>query len=96
MYHYKSGSSSARQRNAIKWRLAAWWRADDEPALNTSLVAAIFQEIRTCIARNPYSFLFFRGGPDPLSPRLLIRPSKCIEINYITIKSYFYPSPRSL
>ena len=37
------------------------------PSLNAGLVAAIFQGIRTCIARKPYILCFFRVGPDPLS-----------------------------
>ena len=45
------------------------WHADDGPTLNAGLVAAIFQGIRTCIARKPYIFVIFqRGAPDPLSP----------------------------
>ena len=44
------------------------WRADDGPTLNAGLVAAIFQGIRTCIARKPYIFVIFQGGPDPLAP----------------------------
>ena len=44
------------------------WRADDGPTLNPVLVAAIFQGIRTCIARKSYIFAIFQGeGPDPLS-----------------------------
>ena len=42
-----SGPSSARQRNAIRWR------ADNGPTLNASLVAAIFQGNWTCIALTP-------------------------------------------
>ena len=38
--------------------------------LNASLVAAIFQGIRTCIARKPYIFVIFQcGGPD-LDPHM--------------------------
>ena len=48
--------------------MAFRWRANDGPTLNPGLVAAIFQGIRTCIARNPYIFVIFQGGPDPLSP----------------------------
>ena len=33
--------------------MAFRWRADDGPTLNAGLVAAIFHEIRTCIARIP-------------------------------------------
>ena len=39
-----SGPSSAHE-------MAFRWRADDRPTLNAGLVAAIFQGIRTCIAR---------------------------------------------
>ena len=42
--------------------------ADDGPTLNTGLTAAIFQGIGTYIARKPYIFVIFQGGPDPLSP----------------------------
>ena len=52
-----SGPSSARQRN---FRL----HADECPTLIAGL-AAIFQGIRTCIARKPYIFVIFQcGGPD--------------------------------
>ena len=69
-----SGPSSARQRNAIKggetplkaFRL----HADECPTLNAGLAAAIFQGIRTCIARKPYIFVIFQcGGPD-LDPHM--------------------------
>ena len=41
------------------------WHADECPTLNADLVAAIFQGIRTCIARKPYIFVIFKcGGPD--------------------------------
>ena len=48
--------------------MAFRWRANDGPTLNLGLVAAISQGIWTCIARNPYIFVIFQGGPDPLSP----------------------------
>ena len=60
-----NGPLSVHQRNAIK--MAFRWRADDGPTLNAGLVAAIFQEIRTCIARKPCIFVIFQEGPDPLS-----------------------------
>ena len=37
-------------------------RADDGPTLNAGLVGAIYQGIRTCIARKPYIFVIFQGG----------------------------------
>ena len=43
-------------------------RADDGPTVIAGLVAAIFQGIRTCIARKPYIFVIFQGSPDPLPP----------------------------
>ena len=43
--------------------MAFRWRADDGPTLNAGLVAAIFQGIRTCIARKPY-ILVILGGSD--------------------------------
>ena len=49
-----SGSLLVRQRNAFKWR------ADDGLTLN-----AIFQGIRTCIARKPYIFVICKGVGDP-------------------------------
>ena len=52
--------------------MAFRWRADDGPTLNAGLVAAIFQGIRTCIAREPYIFVIFRGVRTP-SPPLWIR-----------------------
>ena len=33
------------------------WHADECPTLNAGLAAAIFQGIRTCIARKPYIFV---------------------------------------
>ena len=40
------------------------------PTLNAGLAAAIFQGIRTCIARKPYIFVIFQcGGPD-LDPHM--------------------------
>ena len=61
-----SGPSSARQRNAIY--MAFRWRADNGPTLNAGL---ILQGICTSIAKKPYSFVSFQGGPDPLSPSSL-------------------------
>ena len=37
-------------------------RADDGPPLDADLVAAIFQGIRTNIARKPYIYVIFQGG----------------------------------
>ena len=34
------------------------------PTLNAGLLAAIYQRIRTCIARKPF-FVIFKGVPDP-------------------------------
>ena len=46
------------------------WHADECPTLNAGLAAAIFQGIRTCIARKPYIFVIFQcGGPD-LDPHI--------------------------
>ena len=83
-----SGSSSARQRNAIKWR------ADDGPTLNAGLVAAIFQGIQTCIARKPYIFVCFQGGPDPLSPLWIrtcqwIKARNSIQLKLVKMKAQF-------
>ena len=51
--------------------MAFRWSADDGQTLNAGLVAAIFQEIRTCIARKPYIFVIFQGGGGPdLDPHL--------------------------
>ena len=55
------------------------WRVDDGTTLSTGLVAAIFQEIRTCIAGKSYIFVIFQGGgvrtpcppPPPLDPHML-------------------------
>ena len=35
------------------------------PTLNAGLVAVIFQGIRTSIAKEPYIFVIFQGGPKP-------------------------------
>ena len=51
----KNGPPSAHQRNAI---------VDNGPPLNAGLVALI----RINIARKPYIFVIFQGGPDPLPP----------------------------
>ena len=64
-YHYKGAIiGPPAKHHWMEFR----WRVDDGPALNAGLVAAIFQGIRTCIARKPYIFVIFQGGPDPLSP----------------------------
>ena len=72
-----SGPSSARQRNAAiigppakrhyMHYMAFRWRADDGPTLKAGLVAAIFQGIRTCIARKLY-FCDFSGGGGVQTP----------------------------
>ena len=60
------GPSSARQRNA--------WHADECPTLNAGLAAAIFQGIRTCIARKPYIFVIFSvWGSGPGSAHVILR-----------------------
>ena len=59
-YHYK--------RAIIGLPAAFRWCADAGPTLNAGLVAAFFQGIQTCIARKPYIFVIFQGGPDPLTP----------------------------
>ena len=41
--------------------MAFRWHADDGPTLNTGLVAAIFQGIRTCFARKPNIFVILQG-----------------------------------
>ena len=51
--------------------MAFYWRADDGLTLNAGLVTAIFQRIRTCIARNPYILVIFQGvggGSRPPAP----------------------------
>ena len=48
--------------------MAFRWRAHYGSTLNAGLVAAIFQGIRTCIARKPNIFCDLQGGPDPLPP----------------------------
>ena len=64
-----SRPSLACQRNTINWHFSG-------PTLNAGLVAVIFQELRSCIARNPYIFVIFqRGGsrppvPLPLDPHM--------------------------
>ena len=67
-FHYKWAIISL----PAKWHLngvslAGWWLPNIECWL-CRLV--IFQGIGTSIAKKPYIFLFFRGGPDPLSPPL--------------------------
>ena len=65
-----SGPSSARQRNAIKWRLAG-------TPINAQLRSCDFQGIRTCIARKPYIFVIFffggGGGSGPGSAHVISR-----------------------
>ena len=49
-----NGPSSARQRNALKWRFAG---------------GPMMLRIQTSIVKKPYTFVLFqRGGPDHLSP----------------------------
>ena len=57
-----NGPSSARQRNAIKRHFAGMPTHDECPTLNVGFAAAIFQGIRTCIARKHYIFVIFQGG----------------------------------
>ena len=40
--------------------MAFRWHADECPTLNAGLAAAIFQGIRTCIARKTYMFVIFQ------------------------------------
>ena len=48
--------------------MAFRWRADDGPTLNAGLVALWFYRgSGPVLLRNPI-FIFFQGGPDPLSP----------------------------
>ena len=61
-----SGPSSARQRNAIKWRFSG-------TPINAQLRSCDFQGIRTCIARKPYIFVFFQGGSGPGSAHVISR-----------------------
>ena len=49
------------------------WRADEGPTLNADLAGLRFKGIQTSIAKKPYIFVNFQGGPDPLSPPLWIR-----------------------
>ena len=56
-------------------RLVFCWCADDDPKWNAGLVFS-FSGLRTSIAKKPYIFVIFQGGPDPLSP-LWIRPCIC-------------------
>ena len=65
-----SGSSSARQRNDIKWRFAGVPLMNIECWLGSFM---IFQRILTKIAQKPYYiffyiFVIFKVGPDPLPP----------------------------
>ena len=49
------------------------WNADECPTINAGLAAAIFQGIRTCIARKPYIMWFFSVGSGPGSARVISR-----------------------
>ena len=53
---------------AKRHKMAFRWRADDGPTLNAGSLAAIFQVIRSCIAKKPYIFIIFQGVLDPLPP----------------------------
>ena len=52
--------------------MAFRWRTDDSTTWNAGLVQfcsfVIFQGISTSIAKEPYIFVIFQGGPDPLPP----------------------------
>ena len=65
-----NGPSSAHQQNAIE--MAFHWRADDRWHYIECWLGSfvIFQGIRTSIAKKPYIFVIFQGGPDPLSSPL--------------------------
>ena len=50
------------------------WNADECPTLNAGLAAAIFQGIRTCIARKHYIFVIFQClGSGPGSAHVISR-----------------------
>ena len=58
-------------KTSYKWTIngpPAKRHLNDVPTLNAGLVAVIFQGIRTSIAKEPYIFVIFQGGPNPLSP----------------------------
>ena len=63
--------------------MAFRWHVDDGPTLNVGLGTAIFQRIRTCIARKPYIFVIVQGGGGsgppvpPLGPHMRHRPISC-------------------
>ena len=59
--------------------MAFRWRADDDPGIECWLGSfAIFQGIRTCIARKSYIFVIFQGGLDPLFHPLDLR-MQCVH-----------------
>ena len=72
--------------------MAFRWSADDDPTLNAGLVAAIFQGVRTCIARKPYTFVIFQGGgseppvPPPLDPHLVIASKQHVKLPIVMEK----------
>ena len=77
IYIYINGPSSARQRNANKWRFAGGQipRPNIECWLGSFV---IFQGIRTSIAKDPYTLVIFRGGDGsgppvpPLDPQMYL------------------------
>ena len=81
------GPSWARQKK--RHLMAFRWCADDDPTLNDSLVAVIFQGIRTGITRKPYIFVIFQGrGPDPcphppLDPHTECNMVTCLPLNFV-------------
>ena len=54
--------------------------SDDDPTLNSGMVAAIFQGIRTCIARKPYIFVIFQGGGGVWIPCPPSRSAHAIDV----------------
>ena len=62
--------------NTTVREMAFCWRADNGPTLHARLVAAIFQKIRTCIARKSYTFVILQGRSGPPVPPLDAHMSK--------------------
>ena len=56
-----SGPSSACQQNAIKWRMAFRWHANECPTLNAGFAAAILSGSGHVLLENP-TFCDFSGG----------------------------------
>ena len=69
--------------------MAFRWPADDGPTLNAGLVVCCFQGFQTSIAKKPYIFVIFQGGPDPCPPSGSTHVCSTFSANKVKKKIHF-------